>query len=130
MTALQQPAPSRLHHIHLELAREPGAPAGDERFGYDLVLPLGPDDQLDAEAALGLAERCRVRRFRPDGEDAIGRLARVADDRWVFDYRDGDNDDEAGFRFAAERFLIGEYVSIADDAGRMHTFRITRVEPV
>jgi hypothetical protein len=42
------------------------------------------------------------------------------------DYADGEEDDEAGFRFGDERFVAGEYVSIAN-AGQMRTYQIARV---
>jgi hypothetical protein len=49
---------------------------------------------------------------------------------WAFHYDiDGDEDDEVGFRFDDEKFVIGEYVSIREDE-TMHTFRVTSVEPV
>ena len=42
----------------------------------------------------------------------------------------GLGDDEAGYRFGAHRFAPGEYVSIRDHDGEMHTFRVVAVEPV
>jgi hypothetical protein len=51
--------------------------------------------------------------------------------RWVFDY-DPETwiDDDAGYRFGAHKFAPGEYVSIHDDAGELHTFQVTSVQPV
>ena len=40
-----------------------------------------------------------------------------------------DDDDEAGYRFAAHAFVPGEYVSIRDEDGEMHTFQVISVEP-
>ena len=34
--------------------------------------------------------------------------------------------DEAGYHFADERFVVGEYVSI-NERGKMHTYRVTTV---
>jgi hypothetical protein len=50
--------------------------------------------------------------------------------RWIFDY-DGaaQYDDEAGYRFGHHIFRNGEYVSIRDDEGDMHTFQVVSVEP-
>jgi len=44
---------------------------------------------------------------------------------WGFHY-DGEADlpDEAGYHFADERFVVGEYVSI-NERGKMHTYRVT-----
>jgi hypothetical protein len=51
--------------------------------------------------------------------------------RWVFDYNPGeDDDDEAGYKFAAHAFLPGEYVSISGQDGKLHTFRVVSVDPV
>ncbi len=37
--------------------------------------------------------------------------------------------DEAGYRFGAHAFMPGEYVSIRDEDGEMHTFQVVSVEP-
>ena len=50
--------------------------------------------------------------------------------RWVFDYdQTAEDDDEAGYRFGAHPFRPGEYVSIRDENGEMHTFKVISVEP-
>ena len=46
-----------------------------------------------------------------------------------FDYGEGEDDDEIGFRLSDERFVPGEYVSINSD-GKMRTYQIKLVEPV
>ena len=38
-------------------------------------------------------------------------------------------DDEAGYRFGNHVFRNGEYVSIRDEDGEMHTFQVVSVEP-
>jgi hypothetical protein len=35
-----------------------------------------------------------------------------------------------GFRFNEEQFVNGEYVSIREDDGELHTFQVTFVGPV
>jgi hypothetical protein len=48
----------------------------------------------------------------------------------VFDYDAASiDDDEAGYRFAVHAFSLGEYVSIRDEDGELHTFRVASVEP-
>jgi hypothetical protein len=48
----------------------------------------------------------------------------------VFDYdATRADDDESGYRFGAHAFSPGEYVSISDDDGELHTFRVVSVEP-
>jgi hypothetical protein len=49
--------------------------------------------------------------------------------RWVFDYDQSRvEDDEAGYRFGGHAFVPGEYVSITEDDGDVHTFRVMSVE--
>jgi len=80
-----------------------------------------------------------VRRFWGDIEE-YGRLIHkpggTDHGRWVFDYsgemveNDMDyEDEEAGYRFGSHAFRPGEYVSIRDDDGEMHTFQVVSVEP-
>jgi len=115
--------------IRLELAREPEHPAGSRRHGYVFVAPLDEAGRIDATLWKQHRADCRVVRFRPNDED-IGHLVHRRGGSWAFHYDiDGDEDDEVGYRFADEKFVIGEYVSIEEDE-KMHTFRVTSVEPV
>ncbi|MCI4644034.1 MAG: hypothetical protein MRY64_04555 [Hyphomonadaceae bacterium] len=121
--------PSSFRHIHLELAREAGHPAGDAEHGYDILAPLTADGHLDAAAWKTHKEKCRVRRFRPHEEDEIGTLLHGPGGRWFISY-DETGEAERGYRFEDERFVPGEYVSIREDDGVVHTFRVTRVRLV
>jgi len=126
-----QEKPDNLRHIRLQLAREKNHPQGDLAHGYDIVAPLTPDGHIDAQTFKTCKDICRVRRFRPDDTDAIGKLRHGPGGRWYFDYDDTKStDDEAGFRFSEEKFDLGEYVSIQEDDGIFHTFTVTKVEPV
>ena len=121
--------PEAFRHVRLVLAREIGHPGGDRDHGYDLLLPLDMERHIDIELFKQHGDKCRVRRFRPDEEDAVGLLKRGPGGRWYFDYDETtDSDDEAGFRFTDERFEIGEYVSVREDDGEMHTFVVAQVE--
>lgn len=117
----------RFRHIRLLLARESGHPGGDPDEGYDILAPLTPDGYLDAAEWKTHQEKCRVRHFSARQEDRIGRLRRKPGGQWYFDYEEGERDDELGFHFGEERFVVGEYVSISH-LGEMHTFQIARVE--
>jgi hypothetical protein len=120
--------PHNFRRIRLELARERGHPEGSRRHGYTFVAPLDAGDRIDAETWKHYREVCRVVRFRPGEEDEIGHLVRKPGGTWAFHYDvQGDDDDEAGYRFSDERFVIGEYVSVREDDG-MHTFAVTSVE--
>lgn len=120
----------RISRITLELAREPEHPHGDRRHGYHLYLPLTDDGRIDLAAWDKVKSACRVRRFRPGEDDRHGRVRRGPGGRWIFDYDDRtDFDDEQGFRLADERFVPGEYASVREDDGRMHTFQVIAVRP-
>jgi hypothetical protein len=120
--------PDSFKHIRLELAREPGHPGGDTHHGYDILAPLQQDGKIDGTQATAHKASCRVRRFRSGEEDAIGILARGPGGHWHFDYdTTRSDDDEAGFRFEDEKFVLGEYVSVREDDGVMHTFRVMQV---
>ena len=50
---------------------------------------------------------------------------------WLIDYdRDTQADDETGYRLGAHRFQLDEYVSIRDDDGDLHTFKVAQLTAV
>jgi hypothetical protein len=115
------------HRVRLELAREPGHPDGSRNTGYELVAPLDREARLSPDLWKKHRDACTVRRFQEGEDDLNGRLGRKPGGAWYFDY---DVDDEAGYRLGAERFVPGEYISIADGLGRMHTYRVVSVQPL
>lgn len=120
--------PRSFRRIMLELAREPGHPAGDPQTGYQLVVPLTEDARIDADLWDKHRDHYRVTRFRADGERDIGHVIHRPGGSWAFRYDiSGDEEDETGYRLQSERFDVGEYVSIKDDTG-MHTYVITLVD--
>jgi hypothetical protein len=124
-----------LKHIRLQLARSKEFPSGSSRHGYDLVAPLDEKGHIVPELWRKHQKECRVRRFRDDEEDAFGLLVHkpggAEHARWMFDYGAGGNEDEeAGYRFGAHTFSTGEYVSISDHGGELHTFQVASVEPL
>jgi hypothetical protein len=119
-----------ISHIVLELAREREHPHGDRDHGYDLYLPLTPDGHIDAEAWRSHQSLCRVRKFAPGEDDRRGKVLHGPGGRWTFDYTDeSTRDDEHGFRLKDERFVLGEYISIRENDGIMHTFQVISVRP-
>lgn len=123
--------PASFRHIHLELAREAGHPAGDQAHGYDIIAPLTNDGQLDAGEWRAARDKCRVRRFRPDDDDQVGLLKHSQGGKWYIDYdRDRDDDNERGLHFENEHFRAGEYVAIRENDGNTHTFRVVAVRPL
>ncbi|MDO9587160.1 MAG: hypothetical protein U1E18_11730 [Brevundimonas sp.] len=121
---------TQFHHVRLELAREPGHPAGDPTDGYDLVAPLDADGRLDGDALRGEPERGRVRRFSRDETVDTGQLRQGPGGRWILDMEQGDAEDAVGFRFGEERFVVGEYVSLSLPSGDQHTYVVARVVEV
>jgi hypothetical protein len=120
--------------IRLQLARSKEFPDGSARHGYELVAPLDAKGHIDVELWRKHRERCHVRRFWNGEDDQIGRLVHkpggAEHARWVFDYDpNATDDDESGYRFGAHAFSPGEYVSLSDDEGELHTFRVVAVEP-
>lgn len=121
---------AEFHHIRLEMAREPGRPAGDPGEGYDLVAPLDAEGRLDAAAWSTDPERCYARRFSDDETAARGRLRHEAGNRWIVDLEPGDGEDAVGFRFGEERFVPGEYVSLTLPDGEQHTYVVAARRPL
>jgi hypothetical protein len=119
--------PPTFRHVKLLLARERGHPQGERSEGYDLLIPLDKDGRLDPAIWKANQAACRVRRFVGDSNVGVGRLRRKKGGQWYFDYAEGEEDDELGFRLADERFITGEYVSIGSK-GTMHTYQVARVE--
>lgn len=125
--------PHVLKRIRLHLARSKEFPAGSTRHGYELVAPLDREGHIDAHLWQQYRDRCGVRRFWEGEDDQVGRLIHkpggAEHAQWIFDYDPkAEEDDEAGYRFGTHRFAPGEYVSIRDDDGELHTFQVASVE--
>lgn len=118
-----------LYRITLHLARSREFPDGSDRHGYEILAPLDAEGKLDAVEWKHRKRSCRVRRFWA-GEPArqgilIHRAGGPGGATWLIDYDDStETDDEAGYRLGSHRFVKGEYVSVKDEDGTMHTFRI------
>lgn len=126
--------PTAFKRIRLNLARSKGFPEGSSRHGYEFVVPLDGTGHIDPKLWQKDRDRCRVRRFWAGEGDEIGFVVHKPGGpehaRWVFDYdRSAEDDDESGYRFGAHAFVPGEYVSIRNDDGEMHTYVVVSVEP-
>jgi hypothetical protein len=125
--------PHTFKRIRLNLARSKEFPNGSEKHGYEFVAPLDVGGRIDVEQWRGHRDNCRVRRFWEGEDDQTGFVVHKAGGaeqaRWVFDYdRTAEDDDESGYRFGTHVFRPGEYVSIRDEEGEMHTFQVASVE--
>ena len=126
--------PHQIKRIRLELARSKDFPSGSRRHGYEFVAPLDETGHIDAKLWQQHRDHCRVRRFWVGEDEQIGRLVHkpggAEHARWVFDYdATRVDDDESGYRFGAHKFALGEYVSIKDEDGELHTFQVASVQP-
>ena len=121
-----------LSRIVMRLARNPGTEFadGDDHRGYSLVAPLLDDGKLDVDAFQAHRADCSVRRFSPDEDAVLGVLKRRGQ-TWFFDYDAAeDADDEPVHRLGEHLFKVGEYVSVADEDGRLLAYKVTEVSPL
>ena len=117
-----------LKTIRLNLARTPDFPGGSDRHGYRFSAPLDAEGHLDPVAWKKVRDRCRVVRFWGGAEEDLGHLVHRPGGSWGFTYDlGGDEGDESGFKLSSHRFVPGEYVSIRDDDGKLHTFTVVTV---
>lgn len=125
--------PHLLKRIRLELARSKDFPDGSSNHGYELVAPLDADARIDPALWRKHREHCRVRRFWGNDEE-VGHLLHKPGGpehaQWIFDYDNAaEYNDEFGYRFGTHAFRPGEYASIRDEIGELHTFRVVSVTP-
>jgi hypothetical protein len=115
--------------IVMRLARNPGTEyaEGDDHRGYTLVAPLTADGLIDETEYKREKNGCTVRRFAPEEDAQEGKLSRHGE-QWFFDY--GETDDEPVYKLGQHRFATGEYVAIADEDGRLLTYKVTDVQAV
>ena len=126
--------PHTFKRIRLNLARSKEFPQGSERHGYEFVAPLDDKGHIDVTLWRQHKDNCRVRRFWEGEDDQVGFVVHKPGGpehaRWIFDYNSARvDDDESGYRFGSHAFRPGEYVSVRDDDGEMHTFTVVSVEP-
>ena len=125
--------PHTLKRIRLHLARSKEFPSGSSHHGYEFVAPIDAKGHIDPELWRKHRNHCRVRRFWNGEPEQVGRLLHkpggAEHARWIFDYDENRaDDDEAGYRFGGHAFAPGEYVSITEGDGDVHTFKVMSVE--
>jgi hypothetical protein len=130
--ALSMTHVASLRKITLHLARTKAFPDGSARHGYEFVVPLDESGHIVVESWRAQRNACVVHRFWGSEPRMRGTLVHRAGGThgatWGFDYDSATNsDDEAGYRFGDHAFVAGEYVSLADADGELHTFRIVSV---
>jgi len=130
----QEKTSATLSRIVLHLARSHDFPQGSDAHGYEIVAPLTESGRLDAEAWKDIRTQCTVRRFWGAERERRGFLVHRAGGAegatWLIDYdRTTYADDEAGYRLGSHALVEGEYVSIRDEDGGLHTFKVASVRP-
>ena len=118
-----------LKRIRIELARDPEFPEGNRNCGYDFIAPLDSSGQMDAEEWRAKRSTCRVTRFWVGEKPELGHLVRKPGGNWAFHYDvfGDEDDDETGYRFGKEKFVLGEYVSINEHDDKLRTFKVVSV---
>ena len=120
-----------LKRITLQLARNPGLPAGDPGQGYQIIAPITEAGQLDLEGWRQNRKACRVYRFHPDPAEVADGWLTHRGEKWFFHYdEEEEGDDEAVFRFGAHKFREGEYVTIDHPGREALTYKVTDISPV
>lgn len=124
----------QMRRIRLELARSKGHPDGEPGHGYDFVAPLDAAGHISLEGWKKERSLCFAHRLERGQVVERGVLSHRAGGQggatWVFDYDpQSEGDEEAGYRFGAHALTIGEYVSIRDEDGEMHTYKVASVGP-
>jgi len=118
-----------LMRIRLELARSAEFPEGSNRHGYELVLPLDATGRLDQRAYRNAPELCTVHRFWEGEGDSIGVLRHRGNGPWLFSFDSAEVGAEPIPRLVDHSFREGDYVSVSEADGRVHTFRVVHLRP-
>lgn len=119
-----------LKQIVLRLARNEAAPDGDDRQGYVIIAPLGPDGKIDLLEWREHKKVCEVKRFHPDPEEVADGWLTHNGTHWRIHYdEDHEGPDEGGFRLGDHAFRPGEYVTFASHGVTPLTYIVTDVLP-
>lgn len=112
--------------VCLQLARNPDNPDGNESNSYELHV------LLDAVGKPDLAESneqlMTFSRLLPGAEPVHGQVVRQEGGGWAFSYEVGDADDEPIIGFDTHRFEVGNYLTVLQEGGTEHVYRVVSVE--
>jgi hypothetical protein len=124
----------QLRRVRLERARDKGQPEPTPGTGYEFVAPLDEGGFINLESWKNYRTLCFVHRLERGAVVERGLLVHRAGGQggatWAFDYELGEGDEEAGYRFGSHAFKTGEYVSVRDEDGELHTYRVASVMAV
>ena len=126
--------PVRMRRVRLEHAPGKGENEAPPADAYEFSAPIDAHGHLDARAWKHERQLCFVHKI--DAGDIVQRGLLVhrpggaGGGTWRFDYELGSDDEESGFRFDTHAFVAGEYVTVQDTSGALHTYRVTSVKPL
>jgi len=119
--------------VTLHAARSREFPDGSIRHGYEFIAPLDTDGRIDLESWKERRRECFALRFWGDEKRLKGVIAHVAGgprgSSWAFEWDQGGEGEEQGYRFGEHAFAVGEYVSVRELDGELLTFRVASVTP-
>lgn len=119
-----------LYRVRVTLARNSQFPEGSPTRGYDFIVPLTEAGTLDPAAWKVHSKDCLVHRFW-EGEAPQHGLLMHKGQHWFIDYDlKTQGDEEPFYRLASHAIEEGNYVSITEQDGAMHTFHIVSVKPL
>lgn len=119
-----------LYRVRMTLARDPAFPEGSSTRGYDFILPLDGAMMLDAKLWSAHSKDCLVHRFW-EGEAPQHGLLRHKGQHWFVDYNlKSEGDEEPFFQLASHVIQEGNYLSVTERDGNMHTFHVVSVKPL
>lgn len=113
--------------IRLELAPNQDTTQGNANDAYEFTAPLTDEGLIDLDRWDDAERYCTLRRYLTDGTILHGELLRSDRGELVFSYRAGEDDDETIYRFASHVFGPGEYVTITQNDGTDHLYRVASV---
>ncbi len=115
-----------LTRIIMRLARNPGFPDGDDRYGYIITAPLNAQGYLEPEKWREKRSDCIVEKFQPGEENDADGLLTHRGSHWFIHYDEPEEgDDEPLYRLGDHRLAIGDYVTIHENDGADMTYRVT-----
>lgn len=115
-----------LTKIIMRMARNPGFPDGDERYGYIITAPIDTQGFLDVDSWRSHRTACIVEKFQPGEENDADGLLTHRGSHWFIHYDEPEEgDDEPLYRLGDHRLAIGDYVTIHENDGTDMTYRVT-----
>ena len=102
--------------------------SGDPATGYELMLPLDRDGEIDVLMLSRDSSLWRVRRFEKGHDDLTGVFVRDAFGTWFVRYDDDHRERADGFA-GSVRFRNNNIINVVE-GGEFWAYRVTSIEPI